>query len=151
MRAFWDLNHRLSGADEEPDDAWRAAAQRASQQLRACGSGAVPSTTPRPAPALASFGEVAERSLEERKLSALETIAEAARLWIVSMGMPSDAISCTDSLSSSSINRTKMRGMKRMRTRKKGRNLAVRFKIQLPHATAPCFKMPSAGSLRTRG
>ncbi|KAH7010579.1 uncharacterized protein B0I36DRAFT_57304 [Microdochium trichocladiopsis] len=68
VRAFWDLNRRLSGADEEPDDAWRAAAQRAAQQLRACGSGAVPPATPRPAPALASFGEVAERSFKERSL-----------------------------------------------------------------------------------
>ncbi|KAH7110445.1 hypothetical protein EDB81DRAFT_672056 [Dactylonectria macrodidyma] len=81
VRAFWDLN-RLSGADDIPDEAWCAAAQRAAQQLRACGSGAVPPATPRPAPALASFGEVAERSLEERKVIALETIAGAARLWI---------------------------------------------------------------------
>nr|CEG03918.1 unnamed protein product [Fusarium acuminatum CS5907] len=82
VRAFWDLNRQLSGADEEPGEVWRAAAQRAAQQLRACGSGAVPPPTTRPAPALASFGEVADRSFEERKLIALETIAGAARLWI---------------------------------------------------------------------
>ncbi|EXK24054.1 hypothetical protein FOMG_19201, partial [Fusarium oxysporum f. sp. melonis 26406] len=46
------------------------------------GSGAAPPPTTRPAPALASFGKVAERSFEERKLIALETIAGAAQLWI---------------------------------------------------------------------
>ncbi|EXL66793.1 hypothetical protein FOPG_17062 [Fusarium oxysporum f. sp. conglutinans race 2 54008] len=82
VRAFWDLNRQLSGTDEEPDEVWRGAAQRAAQQLRACGSGAAPPPTTRPAPALTSFGEVAERSFEERKLIALETIAGAAQLWI---------------------------------------------------------------------
>ncbi|RYC78533.1 hypothetical protein BFJ63_vAg18591 [Fusarium oxysporum f. sp. narcissi] len=82
VRAFWDLNRQLSGTDEEPDEVWRGAAQRAAQQLRACGTGAAPPPTTRPAPALASFGEVAERSFEERKLIALETIAGAAQLWI---------------------------------------------------------------------
>ncbi|KAH7303342.1 hypothetical protein B0I35DRAFT_517371 [Stachybotrys elegans] len=82
VRAFWDLNRQLNGAEEEPGEVWRAAAQRAAQQLRACGSGAAPPPTPRPAPALASFGEVADGSFEERKLVALETIARAARLWI---------------------------------------------------------------------
>ncbi|KAH7303031.1 hypothetical protein B0I35DRAFT_447384 [Stachybotrys elegans] len=47
-----------------------------------CGSGAAPPPAPRQAHALASFGEVADGSLEERKLIALETIAGAARLWI---------------------------------------------------------------------
>ncbi|KAM0584294.1 hypothetical protein ACHAP6_007488 [Verticillium nonalfalfae] len=89
VRAFWDLNRQLSGAHDEPDEAWRAAAQRAAQQLRACGSGAVSPGTPRPAPALASFGEVASRSFEERKLTALETIADAARLWI-QLNQPDD-------------------------------------------------------------
>ncbi|KFA68742.1 hypothetical protein S40285_10722 [Stachybotrys chlorohalonatus IBT 40285] len=82
VRAFWNLNRQVSDADEEPGEVWRAAAQRAAQQLRACGSGAVPPPTPRSAPALTSFGEVAERSFEERKLIALETIAGAAQLWI---------------------------------------------------------------------
>ncbi|KAI3571341.1 hypothetical protein IWW34DRAFT_675552 [Fusarium oxysporum f. sp. albedinis] len=82
VRAFWVLNRRLSGADEEADEAWRAAAQRAAQQLRACGSGAVSHPTTQPAHALASFGEVTERSLEERKVIALETIAGAAQLWV---------------------------------------------------------------------
>ncbi|KAM4067394.1 hypothetical protein HRG_001347 [Hirsutella rhossiliensis] len=31
---------------------------------------------------MASFGEILEKSHEERKIIALETIAEAARLWI---------------------------------------------------------------------
>ncbi|KAM6513830.1 hypothetical protein FALCPG4_015043 [Fusarium falciforme] len=82
--SFWELNRQLKRANADPDDAWRTAAQRASQQLRACGSGAALPATPGPAPALASFGEIAEKSPEERKIMALETIAEAARLWIVS-------------------------------------------------------------------
>ncbi|KAM6504647.1 hypothetical protein FSOLCH5_015382 [Fusarium solani] len=82
VRAFWELNRQLKRANSDPDDAWRTAAQRAAQQLRACGSGAALPATPGPAPALASFGEIAEKSPEERKIMALETIAEAARLWI---------------------------------------------------------------------
>ncbi|KAM6513831.1 hypothetical protein FALCPG4_015043 [Fusarium falciforme] len=81
--SFWELNRQLKRANADPDDAWRTAAQRASQQLRACGSGAALPATPGPAPALASFGEIAEKSPEERKIMALETIAEAARLWIL--------------------------------------------------------------------
>ena len=65
------------------------AAQRAAQQLRAWGNGAASPATPAQVPALASFGEVAEKGLEERKVIALETIAEAlaeaVKLWIVSM------------------------------------------------------------------
>ncbi|KAI8677829.1 hypothetical protein NCS55_00500900 [Fusarium keratoplasticum] len=82
VRAFWELNRQLKRAKSDPDDAWRTAAQRAAQQLRACGSGAALPAAPGPAPALASFGEKAEKSPEERKTMALETIAEAARLWI---------------------------------------------------------------------
>ncbi|RYC79707.1 hypothetical protein BFJ63_vAg17411 [Fusarium oxysporum f. sp. narcissi] len=82
VRAFWELNRQLKRANSDPDDAWRTAAQRAAQQLRACGSGAALPAAPGPAPALASFGEIAEKSPEERKIMALETIAEAARLWI---------------------------------------------------------------------
>ncbi|KAH6951114.1 hypothetical protein BKA56DRAFT_606079 [Ilyonectria sp. MPI-CAGE-AT-0026] len=84
VRAFWELNRQLTRANADPDDIWRTAAQRAAQQLRACGSGAAPAAAPGPAPALASCGEIAEKSLEERRIMALETIAEAARLWIVS-------------------------------------------------------------------
>ncbi|KFA56717.1 hypothetical protein S40293_11411 [Stachybotrys chartarum IBT 40293] len=87
VRIFWMLNRQLNGANADPDDAWRTAAQRAAQQLRACGSGmalpAAPPAAPGPAPPLASFGEVAEKSLEERKVMALETIAGAARLWVL--------------------------------------------------------------------
>ncbi|EGU73007.1 hypothetical protein FOXB_16483 [Fusarium oxysporum f. sp. conglutinans Fo5176] len=61
---------------------WDDCAVNKTQQLRASGSGAAPPPTTRPAPALASFGKVAERSFEERKLIALETIAGAAQLWI---------------------------------------------------------------------
>ncbi|KAI8399962.1 hypothetical protein FOFC_18781, partial [Fusarium oxysporum] len=49
--------------------------QRAAQQLRACSAA--------PAPALAPRGEADEKTLEERKVAALEAIAEAARLWTV--------------------------------------------------------------------
>ncbi|EEU38480.1 uncharacterized protein NECHADRAFT_88566 [Fusarium vanettenii 77-13-4] len=83
VRVFWELNRQLKRANADADDAWRTAAQRASQQLRACGGGAALPATPGPAPALASFGEIAEKSPEERKIMALETIAEAARLWIL--------------------------------------------------------------------
>ncbi|KAH7111986.1 hypothetical protein EDB81DRAFT_848920 [Dactylonectria macrodidyma] len=83
VRVFWELNRQLRRANADPDDAWRTAAQRAAQQLRACGSGAALPATPGPAPASASFGEIAEKSPEERKIMALETIAEAARLWIL--------------------------------------------------------------------
>ncbi|KFA81828.1 hypothetical protein S40288_11546 [Stachybotrys chartarum IBT 40288] len=76
-------NAKLSDADEEPGEVWRAAAQQAAQQLQAYGSGTVPPPTPRSAPALASFSEVAKRSFEERKHIALETIAGAAQLWIL--------------------------------------------------------------------
>ncbi|GKT81107.1 hypothetical protein ColTof4_13530 [Colletotrichum tofieldiae] len=84
VRAFWALNQQVSNADDDPGEAWRAAAQRAAQQLRACGNIAVPPAVSRPVVALASFGEVPERSLEERKVIALETIAVAARLWVLS-------------------------------------------------------------------
>ncbi|KID81386.1 hypothetical protein MGU_11256 [Metarhizium guizhouense ARSEF 977] len=86
VRAFWDLNRQLCGANDHPDDFWRAAAQRAAQQLRAWGNGAASPAIPAQVPALASFGEVAEKGLEERKVIALETIAEAlaeaVKLWI---------------------------------------------------------------------
>ncbi|KID81383.1 hypothetical protein MGU_11253 [Metarhizium guizhouense ARSEF 977] len=86
VRAFWVLNRRRSGADDDPDDAWRAAAQRAAQQLPAWGNGAASPATPGQVPALASFGEIAEKGLEERNVVALETIAEAldeaVKLWI---------------------------------------------------------------------
>ncbi|KAM6513213.1 hypothetical protein FALCPG4_015670 [Fusarium falciforme] len=70
-------------AMEEAKEEAKTAAQRAAQQLRACGSGAALPATPGLAPVLASFGEIAEKSPEERKIMALETIAEAARLWIL--------------------------------------------------------------------
>ncbi|KAF5133815.1 hypothetical protein E5D57_004442 [Metarhizium anisopliae] len=87
VRAFWDLNRQLCGADVHPDDPWRAAAQRAAQQLRAWGNGVASPAIPAQVPALASFGEVAEKGLEERKVIALETIAEAlaeaVKFWIL--------------------------------------------------------------------
>ncbi|KAM6505358.1 hypothetical protein FSOLCH5_014582 [Fusarium solani] len=73
VRAFWELNRQIDDMSEDPGDAWRSAAQRAAQQLRACSAA--------PAPALAPRGEADEKTLEERKVAALEAIAEAARLW----------------------------------------------------------------------
>ena len=119
MRAFWDLNRQFSGVNDDPDDAWRAAALRAAQQLRACGSGAAPPAAPVPAPALDSFGEVLEKSLEERKVIALEAIAGAARLWVVSVIKINRCNATTNSMFSSSFSKAKtMKG--RMRTIEKG-------------------------------
>ncbi|RKK06541.1 hypothetical protein BFJ65_g18738 [Fusarium oxysporum f. sp. cepae] len=73
VRAFWELNRQIDDMNEDPGDAWRSAAQRAAQQLRACSAA--------PAPALAPRGEADGKTLEERKVAALEAIAEAARLW----------------------------------------------------------------------
>jgi hypothetical protein len=56
---------------------------------------------------------VADRSFEERKLIALETIAGAARLWIVSIARLLDKTSSADFLSSSSTNRTRKRRRRR--------------------------------------
>lgn len=83
VRAFWQLNRQIKDTNGDPDDAWRTAAQNAAQQLRAFGA-APASGVVVPALALASHSEAAEKTCEERKLLALETIAEAARLWIVS-------------------------------------------------------------------
>ena len=82
VRSFWQLNRQIKDTDGDPDEAWRTAAQNAAQQLRAFS--AAPASGVLPALALASHGEAAEKTCEERKLLALETIAEAARLWIVS-------------------------------------------------------------------
>lgn len=84
VRAFWELNRQMNAADNEPDDDWRAAAQRAAQQLRACSASAecslsVPQIRP---PALARYNEVDEMTPEERKIIALEAIAEAVRIWV---------------------------------------------------------------------
>lgn len=76
VRAFWQLNKQLKLAEEDPSDAWSKAAQQAAQQMRACGPGAA-------APSAAS-GPLHVLAPEKRKLLALETIAEAARLWTVS-------------------------------------------------------------------
>ncbi|KAJ6436933.1 Nitrogen assimilation transcription factor nit-4 [Purpureocillium lavendulum] len=68
------LNKQLKLAQEEPNDAWSQAAQQAAQQMRACGPGAAASS--------AASGPLHVLPPDERKLLALETIAEAARLWI---------------------------------------------------------------------
>jgi hypothetical protein len=83
---------------------------------------------------LASFGEVAERSFEERKLIALETIAGAAQLWIVSIAKSLDTTLSTDFLSSGSINQTR-RGMMREKrmTRKIKETQRCRFRNRLPY------------------
>lgn len=85
VRAFWELNRLIDDINKDPDDAWHSAAQRAAQHLRACGAAdRGPAAPLAHAPALARLGESAEPTLEERKVAALEAIAEAARLWTVS-------------------------------------------------------------------
>ncbi|KID96595.1 hypothetical protein MAJ_07434, partial [Metarhizium majus ARSEF 297] len=79
--AFWQLTRQIKDTNGDPDDAGRTAAQNAAQQLRAFGG--APASAVAPAVALASHGGAA-KTCEERKLLALETIAEVARLWIVS-------------------------------------------------------------------
>ncbi|KAJ3454517.1 hypothetical protein MRS44_013117 [Fusarium solani] len=59
MRAFWELNRQINDMSEDPGDAWRSAAQRAAQQLRAYSAA--------PAPALAPRGKADEKTLEEQK------------------------------------------------------------------------------------
>ncbi|KAH6881075.1 hypothetical protein B0T10DRAFT_411258 [Thelonectria olida] len=83
VRAFWELNRQIDDANKDPGDGWRSAAQRAAQQLRACGAAVnhSPAGAQACAPALAPRGEAGEITLEERKVAALEVIAEAARLW----------------------------------------------------------------------
>lgn len=79
--AFWQLTRQIKDTNRDPDDAGRTAAQNAAQQLRAFGG--APSSAVAPAVALSSHGGAA-KTCEERKLLALETVAEAARLWIAS-------------------------------------------------------------------
>ncbi|KAK2670238.1 hypothetical protein RAB80_014375 [Fusarium oxysporum f. sp. vasinfectum] len=55
VRAFWELNRQIDDMNEDPCDAWRSAAQRAAQQLRACSAA--------PAPALAPRGEADGKTL----------------------------------------------------------------------------------------
>ncbi|UNI16749.1 hypothetical protein JDV02_003157 [Purpureocillium takamizusanense] len=81
VRTFWLLNRQIKETDGDPDDAWRAAAQRAAQELRAYSVAPHVPALP-PALAAASHGDDSERNYMERKILALETIAEAARLWI---------------------------------------------------------------------
>lgn len=86
MRTFWVLNRQIEDANIEPSDDWRGAAQRAAQQFRACSASVEhsPAVAQVHTPALAPRGEVGQMTLEERKVVALEAIAEAARLWVVS-------------------------------------------------------------------
>ena len=84
MRAFWELNRQIDLTNADPNDAWRSAAQRAAQQLRACSAAPSPVVPASAPPALAARDEAAEKTLEERKAAALETIADVARLWMVS-------------------------------------------------------------------
>lgn len=79
------MNRLIDDVNKDPDDTWHSAAQRAAQQLRACGAAdRCPAAALAHSPALARLGESAEPTLEERKVAALEAIAEAARLWTVS-------------------------------------------------------------------
>lgn len=70
--------------------------------------------TPGLAPTLALFDEIAEKSPEERKIMALETIAEAGSLWIVSGIKSSDSFVFTaNSMLSSLTNRARRKRKKR--------------------------------------
>ncbi|KAJ6436541.1 hypothetical protein O9K51_10907 [Purpureocillium lavendulum] len=82
IRSFWRLNREIREASSDPDDAWRAAAQRVAQELRAYSAAPQAPALP-PALAAPSYGDGVERTYKERKILALETIAEAARLWII--------------------------------------------------------------------
>lgn len=82
VRVFWRLNRQIRDTNGQPDDAWRNAAQYAAQQLRACG--AAPSAAALSVPAIASRADSPEKTFKERKTLALEALADAARLWIVS-------------------------------------------------------------------
>ena len=66
-----------------------------------------------------SFGEVLEKSLEERKVIALEAIAGAARLWVVSVIKINRCNATTNSMFSSSFSKAKTM-KRRMRTIEKG-------------------------------
>lgn len=114
MCAFWELNRQIDDANKDPGDGWRSAAQRAAQQLRGCGAAInhSPAAAQACAPALAPRGEAGEMTLEERKVAALEVIAEAARLWTVS-GLTCNNISVAKSMRSSSTSRTRKTALKR--------------------------------------
>lgn len=103
MRAFWELNRPLAGTEQDAGDAWRAAARRAAQQLRACGSASDrqrESMEEFPPPS-AHRGEDLNHTLEERKVVALEAIADAARLWAVRKQLMAMEVFTNRSLSTS--------------------------------------------------
>ncbi|KAJ3453772.1 hypothetical protein MRS44_018404 [Fusarium solani] len=83
VRTFWELNRQIEDANIEPSDDWHSA-QRAAQQLRGCSASVErsPAVAQVHTPALAPRCEVGQMTLEERKVIALEAIAEAARLWV---------------------------------------------------------------------
>lgn len=110
VRAFWDLNRQIFDMKRAVGEDWRSAAQRAAQQLRACGSASYRGRDvgAAQAPALAHRGEAGEATLEERKVAALEAIADAARLWAVSEQTCSVALATKTSLKQ--LNRPEMDG-----------------------------------------
>jgi hypothetical protein len=86
VRIFWELNRQAEDANIEPSDDWSCTAHRAAQQLRGCSAGVEPSPAAARVhtPALAPRSKFRQMTIEERKVVALEAIAEAARLWVVS-------------------------------------------------------------------
>ncbi|KAL9572142.1 hypothetical protein ACKAV7_003720 [Fusarium commune] len=84
VRLFWELNRQTEDANIEPSDDWSYTTHRAAQQLRGCS--AVVERSPAAAlvhtPALTPPSKVGQMTIEERKVVALEAIAEAARLWV---------------------------------------------------------------------
>ncbi|EWZ28001.1 uncharacterized protein FOBCDRAFT_251695 [Fusarium oxysporum Fo47] len=85
-RIFRELHRQAQDTNIESSDDWGCAAHREAQQLRGCSTGVKrsPAATQvyTPAPAPAPHSKVGEMTIEERKVVALEAIAEAARLWV---------------------------------------------------------------------
>ncbi|KAH7183749.1 hypothetical protein BKA60DRAFT_603001 [Fusarium oxysporum] len=80
VRIFWELNRQIQDANLEPSDDCSGAAQ----QLLGCSAsvGRSPAAAQVHTPALAPPSKVGQMTIEERKVVALEAIAEAARLWV---------------------------------------------------------------------
>ncbi|KAG7422005.1 hypothetical protein Forpe1208_v000012 [Fusarium oxysporum f. sp. rapae] len=81
-RIFRELHRQAQDANIESSDDWSGAAQ----QLSGCSASAErsPAAAQDHTPALAPRSKVGQMTIEERKVVALEAIAEAARFWIVS-------------------------------------------------------------------
>ncbi|KAL5611329.1 hypothetical protein FOBRF1_007446 [Fusarium oxysporum] len=85
-RIFRELHRQAQDANIESSDDWSGAAHGAAQQLSGCSASAEhsPAAAQDHTPALAPRSKVGQMTIEERKVVALEAIAEAARFWVVS-------------------------------------------------------------------